>query len=427
MKRCIALVAFGVIAVAALPADAREGFGNPRRVVQLERRVPAEIDFEAKRIDIRVVDGGKFAAESRQLRELVEKTILANESRLSRNAVSPENVVELDVSSFRVDDSVKQKTGYETRQVVVPSVDIKGRQSTKLIHKSVPVTVEYIELSGTIESKFRVVDVATKREIFAASESADYFASNKLSDAAPTRMDVEKVLIARVASQIAAKLAGTSERVSVFLPRGGFERAIPLADRADWAAYEREIAAVPPMKRPTDEAFRHYALGVASEALAYRAGNEAEAIDRLRRAGDLYRKAVALHPGEELFAKEHSPSADHAAASPIERIDTALASYEKLRKFRAQLAAVPAAAPSNPPEAAKPSATVSATAKSPKPPMKNADVIEMAKAGFGDDFIIRAIDTAPSVKFDVTPQAVTAMTDAGVTTAVIAHIREKQK
>lgn len=427
MKRCMALFAFGVIAAAALPAAAREGFGNPRHAVQLERRVPAEIDFEARRIAVRVVDGGKFAAESRQLRELVEKTILAKESRLSRDAVSPEIVVELDMTAFRADATVKQKTGYETRQVVVPAVDIKGRAITRLVHKSVPVTVEYIEVSGSIESKFRVVDVTTKREVFAATESADYFASNKLSDAAPTRTDVESMLIARVGSQIAAKVAGTSEPVSIFVPRGSFERAIPLAVRGDWAAYEQGVTAMPPMKRPTDEAFRQYALGVASEALAYRAKDEAEAIDRLRRAGDLYRKAVALHPGEELFAKGHSRAGDPAAASPIERVDTALASYERLQKFRAQLAAVPAAAPSNQPEApAKPS-TAAAIEKTPKPPMKNADVLEMAKAGFGDDFIIRAIDAAPSVQFDVTPHGLAAMTEAGVTSAVIAHMRKMQK
>lgn len=345
MKRCVALFAFGVIAVAALPAAAREGFGSPKHFVQLGRRVPAEVVLAANRIGVRVGDDGGFALASRQLRELAERTMLANEKRLVRDIVSPEIVVELQLTSFRTDDTVKQKTGYETRQVVVPSVDVKGRQTTKLIHKSVPVAVEYIEVSGSIETKFRVIDATTKREIFAATESADYFESNKLSDAAPTRTEVEKMLIARVASQIAAKLAGTIEPVSVLVPRGSFERAIPLAERGDWAAYEEDVAAIPPKKRPADEAFRQYALGVASEALAYRAKDEAESVDRLRRAADFYRKAVALNPREELFEKGHSNTANREAASPIERVDSALASYGKLQNFRAQLAEVPPAAP----------------------------------------------------------------------------------
>jgi hypothetical protein len=430
MKRCVTLLACAVIVVSALPAEAREGFGSSKRAVQLDRRVPPEILLVATRIEVRVGDDGGFAVASRQLRDLVERTMLANEARLVKDKDRPEIVVEIDIDALRTSDTVRQKTEYETRQVVVPSVDSKGRQSTKLIHKSVPVAVNYIDVSGAVESKFRVVDATTKREIFRATESADYFESFKLGDGAPTTTELEKMLVTRVASQIATKLVGATEPVSVLVPRGSFERVIPLADRGDWAAYEWEIEAMPPLKRPADDAFRQYALAVASEALAYRAKDEAEAIDRLRRAADLYRKAIALNPGEEFFAKAHSRAGNGAAASPVERVDSILASYGKLQEFRAQLAAAPAS-PAPPIQAVparteKSSATVSAKGKTSEL-MKNDDVIELAKAGFGDEFIILAIDAASSVQFDLTPQGLSGMTKAGVSPAVIAHIQKTRK
>ncbi|MGA7614238.1 MAG: hypothetical protein WBX15_03570 [Thermoanaerobaculia bacterium] len=401
--------------------------------MKLDRRVPPEVLLVATKVDVRVKDDGGFTIASRQLRDLVEQKMLSYDSRLMKETERPEVVIELDVHEARADETWEQKREYETRQTGTKTeYDSKGNKKTKAVYSSVPIDVNYKKISGTVEAKARVVDAASKREIWSGDAVATFRNSYKKGDGAPTVTDLEKTLVEQSASQIAAKLVGSIEEVSVLVPRGSFDDLVPVAERGEWETYAQRVEAMPPKKRSDDEAFRQYALGVATEALAYRTGKEEETIERLRHAGEYYRKAVELNPREELFAKAYANNwSGGEASSPIDRVESALANYEKLRQFRERIAAVPAASPS---PSLKPALVntaasggrASAATRSAKR-IRNDDVIAMAKAGLGDENIVLAIDAAGAKEFDLSPDGLIALSKAGVSRTVIAHMQKSRK
>jgi hypothetical protein len=59
--------------------------------------------------------------------------------------------------------------------------------------------------------------------------------------------------------------------------------------------------------------------------------------------------------------------------------------------------------------------------------MKNQTVIDLAKAGLADENIIMAIDGAAATQFDVSPAGLIALSKAGVSKAVIAHMQKKTR
>lgn len=427
----LSLLILGFLAVTLPLAHAREGFGFKKKAVDLDRRIPPEVLLVGTTIDVRIADHGGFEPEARRVRELVQEKMLAYDTRLSADAGKPQITIDLDLDESSVDQTWSQKTEYESRQTGTKiETDSKGNKKEKPVYSSVPVTVNYKDVAGTVAVSYLVTDAMTKSEIYRGDARATFSSSYKKGDGAPMPSELEGRLIEQAASKVSGALVGRTEPVSVLLPRASFEKLIPLAERGDWESYRSQVEAMPAKKKPADEAFRQYALGVATEALAYRAANETTAIDLLTRSAEHYRQAVAMNPREELFAKAYSNFwTGSAAASPLRRVEEGLANYQKLDAFRAQLAS---AAPSSAPRsaAAPPAKPASATPASSKTKaakaLRNDSIIEMAKAGLNDQNIILAIDGAPGTEFDLSPDGLVTMAKSGVSPNVIAHMQKKK-
>jgi hypothetical protein len=357
--------------------------------------------------------------------------MLAYDTRLSADADQPRITIDLDLDEAAVDQTWSQKTEYESRQTGTKiETDAKGNKKEKPVYSSVPVTVNYKDVAGTVAVSYLVTDAMTKSEIYRGDARATFSSSYKKGDGAPMPSELKGRLIEEAAAKVSGALVGRTEPVSVLLPRASFEKLIPLAERSDWDSYRSQVEAMPAKKKPADEAFRQYALGVATEALAYRAADETMAIDLLTRSAEHYRQAVAMNPREELFAKAYSNFwTGSAAASPLGRVEEGLANYQKLDAFRAQLAS---AAPSSAPRSAaapraKPASATSASSKTKTAKaLRNDTIIEMAKAGLNDQNIILAIDGAPGTEFDLSPDGLVTMAKSGVSPNVIAHMQKKK-
>ena len=59
--------------------------------------------------------------------------------------------------------------------------------------------------------------------------------------------------------------------------------------------------------------------------------------------------------------------------------------------------------------------------------MRNQTVIDLAKAGLSDENIILAINAASKTQFDVSPEALIALSKSGVSKSVIAHMQKKMQ
>ena len=431
MRRSIrlSLLAVTVLFLVIPLSHAREGFGFKKKAVDLDRRVPPEVLLVGSTIDVRIADHGGFEPAARRVRELVEEKMLAYDERLSAEGAKPHITIELDVDEARVDDTWSQKTEYESRQTGTKvETDSKGNKKEKPVYSSVPVTVNYKNVAGTVAVGYVVTDAVAKNEIHRGVAKATFSNSYKKGEGAPMPSELESRLIEQAAAEISGKLVGRKEPVSVLLPRASFEKLIPLAESGDWESYRARVESMPAKKKPGDEAYRQYALGVATEALAYGADEEDAAIDLLRKSVEHYRQAVSMNPREELFAKGYSNFwTGSATASPVIRVEEGLANYQRLDEFRGRLASGGAT-----PAAARAPAAKVASAKGPSSkassgnPLRNENVIEMAKAGLSEQNLILAIDGAAGTDFDLSPDGLVKMAKSGVSPKVIAHMQKKK-
>jgi hypothetical protein len=338
----VAIPMVAVLIFQAPAAFAGEGFGFSKRAVNLERRVPPQVLLIGNGVEVVVADDRGHATVARKVRDGVEEKMTSYDSRYSADGGGqPAYRVELEIQDAAVDESWTQKTEYESRKTGTKvEYDSKGNKKEKPVYTSVPIQVNYKTVSGKVNARYRVIDVASRQEIHKGSSTASWDRTYKKGEGAPTRSGLEGTLAGNVAAEIAGQVAGRTEQISVLVPRGSFDRLVAVAERGDWTTYGESISAMAPKKKPADEAYRQYAMGVAAEGLASRASDDAEALALLRKAGEHYRKASSLKPNEELFAKAYSNEwSGGRAASPIERVESGIQNLETLIEQKAKLAA----------------------------------------------------------------------------------------
>lgn len=426
IRRAVALSAVLSLVLVAAPVAA-EGFGFSKRAVKLDRPVPPEVVMLGTSLEVAVADHGGYEPAARKLRDALEKKMTSHDGRLQVG--QPGDIkVELRVDEVRVDESWKQKTEYESRQVGTKiETDSKGNKKEKPVYESFPVDVNWKNVSGKLVARTVVLD-PQGNEVHSETSEASYGKEFKRGEGAPSRSGLEDTLIEEVASKISGKLVGRIHPVSVLVPRGSFDKLVPIAEAGKWEQYRQQVEAVPAKKKPQDEAFRQYALGVANEGLAYKAESEEASIELLQKAETHYRQAISMNPREELFAKAYSNvwSGGYAHA-PVQRVESARADYQKLKEQRLALAAGGARL-SRPAVAAVAAIARTTGAKSAKKKvLDNSTVVDMAKAGLSDENIKLAIDSADSTEFDLAPDSLIAMAKAGVSRDVLAHMQRKQR
>lgn len=322
-------------------AEAREGFGFSKKAVELDRRVPPEVVLFGERISVRVADDGGHSLQARKLRDLLEESMVSYDTRLRADADAPQIVVALDVREVMADESWKQKTEYENRQVGTKvEYDSKGNKKEKPVYKSVPIQVNYKDVRGSAQARYRVTD-ARGTEIHAGNADASWDRSYKHGEGAPMASELEKKLIEQVAQEISAKLVGAREPVRVLVPRGSFDRLVATAEQGRWEEYLRQVEGMGALRKPAAEAYRQYAMGVAKEALAYESSDEQNTLELLQSAAEHYRQAVAMNGREKLFAEAYSNMwSGGEAASPLQRVESGVTNYTRLVEHRQQRAAM---------------------------------------------------------------------------------------
>ena len=415
MKRLLAMTLFVGV---ALSAEAREGFGFSKKAVDIMRTIPPATNAGARRVAIRVEsERGADQDDARSLERYLTEQIVDAGGTVAEGG-KPE--VELNVAIDRLDshETWETYTDYERQQTGTKREwnEKKKKYETKPVYSNVSVQKQRKVINASLSGTW---DIAAKnRDVANGTLDDDFRRTYGDYDSAPAPSSVEDDLLRKAARQIAAQLVPTQERASVLVPRASFEPLIPLAESGAWDRYLAAVEAMPAKKNPKDEAFRHYALAIAKEAIAYGREDRAEALDLLRAAQSHYETAASLNPGEELFRKGYtSLLATSDIGSPLTRANDSVARYDAWSATGTTTRIASAQPVAAAPAAAKPSAAG----------MRNQTVIDLAKAGLSDENIILAIDGAAQTQFDVSPEGLIALAKGGVSKSVIAHMQKKSK
>jgi len=408
-------VAMCVLVLASAPAHAREGFGFKKKAVDIQRTIPPALNTGARRVKVDVVsERGSDEDDAHTLARYVSDAILGGGGTLAESG-KPEITLKVDLDRLDSHETWETKTEYEYRQTGTEQKwnESKKKYETKAVYGNVPVTKNIKVVEATLTGSF---DIHTKSgEVDSGTVDQQFKQKYDDGTGAPSPTGVEDDLLKRAARTVAARIVPTQERVTVLIPRASFEPLIPYAESGDWTRYLAAVEAIPAMRSAKEEAYRQYALAVATEAVAYAKEDRNEALDMLRAAVSHYETAIASNPGEELFRQGYSSLlSTNTIGPPVVRANQSVASYTAWSGSTG-ITRVASTTPIVPAPAKQPSG------------MRNQTVIDLAKAGLSDDNIIMAIDAAERVDFDVTPNALITLSKEGVSKGVIAQMQKRAK
>jgi hypothetical protein len=411
MKRTIRVLALLAL-TGVLPAYGKEGFNFFSKTVATVVRVnPPAVYLMSPKIHVKVTSSGSIDASlAQRLQSQLESGLISRDSRLVIEPNRPETLVEV---SILQNDRNERWEDRKENALVNTGTDNKGKPVLGIRE----VTVRYKVVNHAFAASYKVTDKAKSMSLDANSLHFDFKNDFRDGKDAPEIFTLESSAIGQVVEAISQRITPTREKIGVLIPKGSLQDLANLAAAGQWNLYLEALERRSPSQKPADEAYRQYALGVAYEALGYAAEEPADTLKYLEQASGYYNKALETNPGEKYFTQAYdSLLGNKKAAAPLERVQTALANYRKIKNFQEQYASLQAAA-QQPASGAK-------ALESRTDFMDNSAVIRMVRAGLPTDVILTSIETAPSPSFDVSPQGLVALSDAQVDHKIIQRLQE---
>jgi hypothetical protein len=403
-----------VVSLLIAPASpAGEGFGMLKKAAKLTRVHPPQIFLPGAKIAVRASgQGSKYSAAAQRLQSLLESELLGNDTRLKLEPTKPETIVEVTVLQSDYSDDWQTRKG--TQRVKTGSVDSKG----KAIYADREVTFRVQIINYTFAAAFKVHDAKGNRSLGADTINRPFHKEFVEGNGAPASSALESDAIRAVVTDMTHRLAPTREVIGVLLPKGTFETAIAYADAGLWTKYLDALEKIPPLAKPTDEAYRQYALGVAFEALGYGAPDVDSTLKYLGQASVHYNNAVDVHPKEAYFTKPYDSFVlSTKAEAPLGRVQAALVQYQRLKEFAESSAREPAVT------VAGSKATAGGGRVAEDGGLNNASVIEMLQAGLPEEVILTAINSAQRTSFDVSPKGLIHLAEAKASKKLLQRIQ----
>jgi hypothetical protein len=377
-------------ALFAVASYGREGFGFTKKAAEFNRTIPPAINVAGSTVNVALdTERGRSSGQALKLRQSVENAIVAGDKKLQ--SVSDGGDVRVLIALDRIHTERINQSKVEDHYV--KEKDSNGK-SHEVNH---PETKYYTTVHASLAGNYKILDAKGQ---MLDSGDIDRNYDEDFEYSTPDSDKVEGGLIDWAAAKVAARIVPTHQRTKVILPKGSFEQFIPYAESGAWDKYLQGVESVRPLNDRASDAYREFALGIANEAVAYQSEDPKQALDMLRKAAEHYRTATANNRNEPLFSERYT-SIFGSASAPIDRADASVKAYESWTS-----GATTAAAP-------------------PSKALRNQQIIDMAKAGLGDDIIMLAIEKAPATDFETTPDALITLSKAGVSKSVIAKMQKR--
>ena len=410
------------IAILAAATAGGQGFGTAKERVTLERKLPALVSLPGTTIKVKVTGHDDQSDLANDLQALLETELLKNDPRLTAEDRNPSAVVTCQITNYshpKPTVTARQSYGANggaqnsqtyTRVTGALSVSFQARSAGGEMLGSDNVTVNYdqeFDSSGNATSQGVKGSVTSAWKRVVGGKSGEDFNP-------PTDSELRSHLLDEAVRRIAEHIVNTSEIVEVYLARqkGALDEGDKLAEAGLWQRALETFETARPLPKQADDAYRLYNIGVAYEALAYKAEDAKSAMKFLDEAAINYGKAIDARPGEKYFRE------------PQRRIETAIAHYKKLEdreNQKAEAAAAKAAASENPPAPPPPVAKMATPAKA----LSNAQVIAMVNSGVDDDTVAQTIRAAKAVNFDLTAAGQQDLSGNGVSAPVLAAMKAR--
>jgi len=448
-----------------------QGFGASKKTITLERKLPAVVHLPGTAIDVRPAANSDHAKAdvAQALADVLLVTLQKYDTRLRVDKNSPDVVIGYSITTFQTPPPtgfVRQEARYVNKRLVqVPVQYFKVVGELTIAYSAVDAHKKTLD-ADTITKKYaQDFQAGTNQAVGGSPDDAvgsfvskiNPFKAKKPEEnmGPPNFVQLRQMLVDGVVSQLALRLVNTNEKIEVMLSRGKpFDEANKLAEKGLWTRYLETVETMKALSDPAQDAYRLYNIGVADEALAYQTEDPTAVRRFLDDAAINYGKAIAAKADEKYFL------------DPQTRIETALAYYQKLKEGAntkgdvatdtretktvsaegepngTRIATVGSGSSAGshgkgPTGSAKNASGAGAGAAAglgskpdagtSKPPLANEDVIRMAKAGVDEDSIVTAIQDAAKVNFDLSPDGLIGLANAGVKGKIVTTMRTRSK
>lgn len=420
---CLSFLAF------ASATSHAQSFGTAKEKVALQRRLPALAHLSGNTIQVKATAHREFADLAPDLESLLETDLLKNDSRLSASGTNPSTIITCEITDYthpRPIVTTQQGMAFgkkpakpttSTRITGSLSVSFQARSAAGQNLSSDTITAKYDE---TFDSGGNDISHGIKNSMTGGWKKLTGGGGGNEEVNPPTDAELRSRLINDVVHQIASHLVNTNETVEVFLAKdkGPMEQGDKEATAGLWERALETFETAPPNPKPEEDAYRLYNVGVAYEALAYKAEDQKSAMKFLDEAAINYGKAIDAKPNEKYFLE------------PQKRIETAIAHYKRLEdeeNERARAAALEKAkkeAEAETKAAVAPAKSADPASVAPAKPagakaLTNDQVIAMVKAGMDDDTVAQAVRTAKLARFDLSASGLQSLSTNGVSDEVL--------
>ncbi len=411
--------------------------GGSGETVTLHTKLPAIADLTDPDVQIKVLstapNGAPLAAI---LQPQIQAMLQQADHRISTDSPHPATRIECNILTY---------TPYQVQQVVMgKDTTVKGKVYPAARGQVVTATVTLAYRAVSIKTgkpiDAAIVDAklkenygipATKKPCKFCPEipTTDIF-KNAFSkpEPVPDAQTVTKRLIDEVAQKVAVRLVNTDKDIQVKLAKGKLEQEAKVAATGNWAKMLDDLKTTEPLSDPAADAYRLYDMGVAYEALGYKAPID-QAAPLFDQASEKYKAAVDAAPLEKGFLE------------PLVRIETAIVTVKTIQErskngghiSSAELTETKAAddktAPAEPQTAKEEKKAVPPEEVADKDPdiLNNAKIIRYTKKGMDDENLIAMINESHRVDFQLGGEAMDKLLDAKVSNKVIAAMRQKTK
>ena len=475
LRACGIVLLFGCLTASGSWAQTFSGGLTGKKRVVLHRKLPAAVKL-ASISTFGVVSNAQSKNQAdiaQSLSDILITELQKDDKRLQESKDSPQLVISATITHY---------------DIPPPQTSTRSESVLQNGHM-VQVPKQYYRMIGELEVSYQAKDQKAGRVLDSQNLSAKYnreFASgsNQATDKSlgtrvtdpfkklagkkvedegtpPTPVELRQKLIRDVVMQIAARLVSTDEAVEVLLARGKqLDSADKLAESGLWSRCLETLETMTPFSDPREDAYRTYNIGVANEALGYQSEDHKIASKFLQEAAISYGKAIDARPDEKYFlapqtrietavtyykkldeqqvVKQQQPTphdADTATAAKAGPANTGTGSAKasSAKSVSAQ-ASVPGPSKSGSTKSANSSSAANAGSRSATsvstssaPALTNQKVIAMLKGGVDEENIIATIREAPSIQFDLSPEAQIQLAQNGVKGKLLAAMRERAR
>ena len=301
-----------------------------------------------------------------------------------------------------------------------------GISRTEDLYGYVDVPYRALVFECRMSVKCEVTDVATGILLYSDRFDAVYTDAREVG-AGPSALSVDDLdfvylkLAENAVNLILVQLCPRFYSEIVALPSGKLKEAGRLMESGLWSEALTFLLNMPAFKDPKDDAYRFYCIGVAYEALAYKALDPFEKKLQLERAVDNYLRAAELKPNEDMFwtpkyraefvlwqtnglvaqvevFQEAKKPGSKTATSP----DRIAGNRDLFRQTRIRMQSGPLL-------------------------INNQTVVQWVKSGRSSDYITASIKHAPGTRFDLSAVEVLKLRRDGVNDSVLKAMARAQQ